>query len=96
MATDKRRTVKVLMPDYAGLRQYRRARSTGHVIGVYDGEAADMDTFAGRWQTLCEDHGNVISHETLELARQHATQPEEWCDECGTEYREKHGEPNAD
>lgn len=70
------------MPNHAGLRQYRRARSSGAFIGVYDGIEAGMDTGGGRWQTLCEDHGNIISHATLALAQAHATEPEEWCEGC--------------
>lgn len=69
-------------PDYAGLRYYAKARTTGTHVGVYDGEEAGMDTDGGRWQTVCEEHGSVISHDTLELARQHAPQPEEWCEVC--------------
>jgi hypothetical protein len=74
------------MPDYAGLRYYARARTTGTHVGVYDGEEAD----GGRWQTVCEEHGSVISHETLELARQHAPHPEEWREFCnGSRTEEK-------
>ena len=69
-------------PGYAGLRQYRQARSTGTHVGVYDGTEADMDTSAGRWQTVCEEHGTIISHQTLALARWHAPCPEEWCETC--------------
>lgn len=71
-----------IVPNNAGLRQYRQARSSGAYIGVYDGEAAGMDTDAGRWQTVCENHGNIISHATLALARGHAVEPEEWCEGC--------------
>ena len=70
------------MPDYAGLRQWTKSRQTGTHVGVYDGEAAGMDTDGGRWQTVCEEHGNVISHATLALARAFAPIPSEWCDRC--------------
>ena len=70
------------MPDYAGLRQYRKARSTGTHVGVYDGVEAGMDTDGGRWQTVCEEHGAICSHETLTLARNHASAPEGWCEAC--------------
>ena len=70
------------MPDYAGLRQYRKARSTGTHVGVYDGVEAGMDTDGGRWQTVCEEHGAICSHETLTLARDHASAPEGWCEAC--------------
>jgi hypothetical protein len=70
------------MPDYAGLRSYTRASSTGTHVGVYDGESAGMDTDGGRWQTVCEEHGNIISHRTLALAMSFRCCPEEWCDRC--------------
>ena len=73
-----------LAPAYAGLRAWSRSRSTGSTIAIYDGEAADLDTTAGRWQTVCETHGTIISHATLRLARYHAAAPEEWCEDCGS------------
>ena len=72
-------------PDYAGLRHWARAQSTGTYVGIYDGIEAGMDTAAGRWQTVCDDHGRIISHRTLELARRHAPCPEEWCEVCSGE-----------
>jgi hypothetical protein len=68
---------------YAGLRSYTRARSVGSFVGVYDGIEAGLDVTAGRWQTICERHGCIISHETLALARANAPHPEEWCDVDG-------------
>lgn len=66
-----------------GLRQCRRARSTGAIISVYDGEEAGMDTCGGRWQTVCETHGGQIcSHLTLRTALGFASCPEEWCEFC--------------
>jgi hypothetical protein len=70
-------------PDYAGLRDWISTTplNGGHV-GVYDGREADMDTGGGRWQTVCEPHGGIISHRTLKLAREHAPHPDEWCEWC--------------
>jgi hypothetical protein len=73
---------------YAGFRQARVARETGTLILVLDGGAANLDTVAGRWQTICDDHGYVISHETLALARSHAANPLGWCEDCADERRE--------
>jgi hypothetical protein len=70
------------LPDYAGLYQYRTARSTGLKVGLYDGEAAGMDIDGGRWQTVCEPHGFICSHLTLAEAREHSVVPEEWCEAC--------------
>jgi hypothetical protein len=77
-----------------GLREQRRAPQTGHLVGLYDGIAADMDTTAGRWQTVCEEHGHIISHETYALARLHLADPLGWCETCMAEQgRLEHGLP---
>lgn len=81
----KRSRTKRIQPNHAGLRYWARARSTGTHVGIYDGIAAGMDTDAGRWQTVCHEHGWIISHETLALARRHAPCPEEWCEVCSGE-----------
>lgn len=71
------------IPNYAGLRQYRRARTTGTHVGVYNGEEAGMDTGGGcPWSTVCEEHGGVVSHPTLAAAKLFAPHPNEWCPTC--------------
>jgi hypothetical protein len=66
-----------------GLRQvYKgRGRNRQHLTGLYDGEGV-FDTEGGRWQTVCERHHHIISHDTLATARSWLTHPEEWCDGC--------------
>jgi hypothetical protein len=66
----------------AGWRSTHLARSTGRPVSVYDGIAAGMDVAGGRWQTVCEDHGCIVSHQTIRLARWHAPCPDEWCGVC--------------
>lgn len=66
----------------AGWRQTTRNRVTGYPTSIYDGEAAGMDTCGGRWQTVCEQHGYIVSHETLALARYHAPGMNDWCGDC--------------
>ena len=66
----------------AGQRQTARNKQTGTMTSVYDGEAAGMDTDGGRWQTVCEDHGTICSHETLRTATMFVSIPLEWCEEC--------------
>jgi hypothetical protein len=71
--------------DAAGLRQLTRARGTGTLVGLYDGEEAGLDTGGGRWQTVCEEPGHerqICSHMTLRLALSFASCPEEWCEVC--------------
>ena len=71
-------------PEYAGLVRYRRARSTGTHVGVYNGAVAGLDTDGGEmpWSTVCEEHGGVVSHRTRADATSWAPRPEEWCPTC--------------
>lgn len=65
------------------LRQRHTARITGTVVELYDAEHPDsvFDKTGGRWVTICE-HGCLVNHDTLSLARCHASDPGQWCDEC--------------
>jgi hypothetical protein len=67
---------------YAGFRSATIARSTGTLIAIIDGKAGGYDIAGGRWQTLCDDHGGICSHDTIGLARSWASAPEEWCPYC--------------
>lgn len=77
----------------AGCRQLRKARSTGTVVGIYRADEAGLDDGEGEepYSTICEEHSFVVSHRTLELARWHASSPEDWCEPCrdgvGPNYR---------
>jgi hypothetical protein len=66
----------------AGCRQLRKAQQTGTMVGLYDAADAGLDADAGRWATVCEEHGSICNHETLELARWHSADPAGWCEEC--------------
>lgn len=70
----------------AGLRNaYWESADRGivlHVASVYDGIAAALDTDGGRWQAVCEEHGHVSSHLTLDNARYFAQHRDEWCEDC--------------
>lgn len=63
----------------------RKARSTGTLVGLYNGEQADLDTDGGTapWSTVCEVHGTVISHSSRKLAESHLSSPQDWCEDCG-------------
>lgn len=67
---------------FAGYRQAHFAQTTGTLVVVVDGEAAGLDVEGGRWSTVCDDHGTVIAHDTLALAKSHAADPAGWCEEC--------------
>lgn len=66
----------------AGCVQQHRCRQNGRVVGVYNAEQAMLDSDAGPWVTVCEDHGTVVNHHTLELALKHAPDPMGWCEDC--------------
>jgi hypothetical protein len=66
---------------YAGLREERRSRRTGARVALFEAAPAGYDDEGGRWVTVCETHGTICNHETLELARFHLPMCE-WCEEC--------------
>jgi hypothetical protein len=72
----------------AGCVEMRRSRRTGHQVGLYHAEQADLDFSAGRWATICEQHGHIVNHETLTLARSHLGDPTGWCEGCMAEVSE--------
>lgn len=63
----------------------RKNRRTGTMVSLYDGEKAFMDVNGGRWQTVCEDHGAICSHDTRKLAETFLSVPDEWREECRLE-----------
>lgn len=56
-------------------------------VSAYDGEAEGLDVDGGRWQVVCERHGNIVSVETLAVARDDAKygDPIDFCEECQTD-----------
>ncbi len=70
-----------------GCVQLRTARETGTEVGVYRNDQAGLDDDEGRtpWSTVCEEHGEIVSHPTLRLALHHAPNPTGWCEECSGE-----------
>lgn len=65
-----------------GVRAVYRNQFTGKHVVIYDGAEVGLDTDGGRWQVVCEEHGNILSTETLALAKSAAKEPEEWCEQC--------------
>ncbi len=66
----------------AGCVEQRRSRKTGFLVGLYAAEQADLDASAGPWATICEEHGHIVNHDTLALARAHLGDPTGWCEPC--------------
>ena len=66
----------------AGCVMQRRSRDTGALIGLYHAGQAAMNTDAGAWATVCEDHGTVVNHARLADARAWMAEPSIWCEGC--------------
>ncbi len=66
-----------------GLVEQRKNRLTGMLVSLYHAGQAGLDDADGEepWSTVCEEHGSIVSHTTLKLARGHLTVPE-WCEDC--------------
>jgi len=68
-------------PDPEPLVLSRRCRSTGTRVALY--HTPDCDD--GPWQTVCEDHGGCVHHQSRRLALQWLSHPEDWCPDCQTQ-----------
>lgn len=71
-----------IIAENAGVLECRRARSTGLLVTLYDGEAAGLDTDGGRYSTVCEPHGGIVCHSSRRTARDWMSSPESWCPRC--------------
>jgi hypothetical protein len=76
--------------DLAGCVSQSRSRITGTLVGIYHGEQSGMeDDPEIPWQTVCEDHGSIVGHPSLKLAKEHAPDPSQWCEDCRTALEAK-------
>ncbi len=57
----------------------RKARATGTRVYLVHNPDADPDQ---PWETVCEDHGGVCSHQTRSVATSFLSHPDEWCEDC--------------
>ena len=69
----------------AGCVQQTRTRYTGILVSLYNTAQADMDEGAGPWVTVCEKHSRILGHESLAVAKDFASCPQDWCETCGLE-----------
>lgn len=62
----------------------KRRKASGTIVAVVNSELhPDVDPAeGGPWATICEDHGGLCQHDSLGLARRHATDPVGWCPGC--------------
>lgn len=69
---------------FAGCIQARHARENGALVVVIDnrdGRWQDTEHDA-LWLTICERHGECLTHGTRRLALWHAPNPTGWCEGC--------------
>lgn len=61
------------------------AKMTGREVGIYAADQAGMECDSeSPWATVCEDHGTIVCHSSLALARESAPVPD-WCEDCQRE-----------
>lgn len=75
--------------DRVGCVVQRTNRKTGWRVGLYHAEQAGLDAAGGPWVTVCEQHGEMVNHDTLALARSHLADPRGWCWVCNREWLTK-------
>lgn len=64
----------------AGCILLRKSRESGTVAGVYRADEAGID--GGKWATVCEDHGTILTTDTREQAVYAAAHTASFCDDC--------------
>lgn len=66
----------------AGLIEVRRNRITKLEVGLYHARQGGIDTDEENpWATVCHEHGSLVIHPSLRLARSSLAYPE-WCEDC--------------
>lgn len=71
-----------ILRDNAGAKASRIIPRTGTTVTLYDAREAGLDPSEGRWRTVCEDHGSMVTYSTKSNAAAHLSRPEEWCEGC--------------
>lgn len=66
----------------AGIVKRSRNRETGTTILLVDRELSGAPDDGNRWETICEQHATVCSHETRTVAESFMPVPTEWCEDC--------------
>lgn len=68
--------------DRAGFVERRPNPLTGGWNSLYDAEPAGLDPDGGRWNTVCEVHGQICSHTSKATALRFLSEAAEWCEAC--------------
>lgn len=77
----KEKSKRVKYTERVGYRYRRQNPYTDTFNVLYDAEKAGLDTAGGRWVTVCEKHGTLCNHRSLEAARKHLPYAD-WCEAC--------------
>lgn len=81
---DLRAEARRIERENAGAVESRVRRQTGRIVTLYRSIAAGLDPEAGAYTLVCEYHGHTIAMDNLRVARWHASDPEGWCEPCGS------------
>lgn len=52
-------------------------------VTVYNSAEAELDTEAGKWHVVCEQHGTTLATDLLADAKSAMWDSVSWCEECG-------------
>lgn len=63
----------------------RRAKATGTMVALVDNRERWFADEEFDWYTVCEDHGELVGHETRRIAEAWLSHPDEWCETCMAE-----------
>ena len=78
----RRVTRQYALNGVAGLVERRKTRQTGTVVEIYRVDQTDFDGGGEPWAVVCAAHGSIIGCSTLSLAKDQASDPNGWCEQC--------------
>ena len=65
----------------AGCVTQRKSHESGGLVGLYHAKQAEV-VADNPWITVCEIHGQMVSHMNLQLAYKELPRPSSWCSAC--------------
>ena len=77
----RRVTRQYAMNGVAGLVERRRVRQTKTFVEIYRVDQAGLDV-EEPWAVVCAAHGSIFGCASLSLAKDQASDPNGWCDQC--------------
>jgi len=65
------------------------SRETGKLVGLYHSVQSGMEGDPELpWTTVCEEHNTLVSHPSLQAAKNSLPFPTSWCDDCRQKEKE--------